>query len=278
MREQPFVATGHGRIGPPRLRLPRPPWRRLAAVDNADPPVPALGYLAEAWPPAGITIQTPDLSMRPLTEGDAAWLATVIPPDIEHNPQLPRYPGLAEPVARRVTALQEYWRNRGAWTRDEWCLTFGAWLRADTSGSSTPLLIGSQTLEGADFKRLRVVDTASLLLTEHRRKGLGKQMRRGVLTLAFGHLNAATAVSGAWHDNPASLGVSRSLGYEDNGVDLHARGESADVMQRVRLTRETWERSGLATGIEVAGVEPALPFFGLDQSSRARPGAPRTRR
>jgi RimJ/RimL family protein N-acetyltransferase len=233
-------------------------------VDNAAGPAASLSYLAEVWPPAGITIRTPYLSMRPMSEPDAAWLATVIPPDIEQNPHLPSYPGLAGPVARQVTALQEYWRNRGAWTPDDWCLTFGAWLRVEESGSPARL-IGTQTLEGADFKRLRIVDTASLLLTEHRRKGLGKQMRRGVLTLAFVHLGAAGAVSGAWHDNPASLGVSRSLGYEDNGVDMHARGERADVMQRVRLTRETWERGGLAAGIEVAGVAAALPFFGLDR-------------
>jgi len=53
------------------------------------------------------------------------------------------------------------------------------------------------------------------------------------------------------------------LGYEDNGVDLESRGDTVEVMQRVRLTQESWERSGLADGIEVNGVEPALPFFGL---------------
>lgn len=227
-------------------------------------PAAAVGHLAEVWPPARITIRTPALSMRPMSEPDAAWLARSVPPDLEQDPRLPRYPGAAEAVARQVTSLQAYWRNRGAWTPEDWCLTFGAWLRPGEAGSPAARLVGTQTIEGADFSRLRVVDSASMLLPEYRGKGFGKQMRRGVLTLAFGHLGAATAVSGAWHDNPASLGVSRSLGYEDNGVDMHARGESADVMQRVRLTRETWERGGLNAGIEVAGVEAALPFFGLD--------------
>jgi RimJ/RimL family protein N-acetyltransferase len=232
-------------------------------VDNTREPAADLGYLTAVWPPAGITIRTPDLLMRPMSEPDAAFLAAAIPADVEQNPNLPTYPGLTEPVARRVTALQEYWRNRGAWTPDEWCLTFGAWLRTPRAGFQTPRFIGTQTVEGTDFRRLRVVDSASLLLTGHRGKGLGKQMRRGVLTLAFGHMGAIAAVSGAWHDNAASLGVSRSLGYEDNGIDLHRRGDGTDLMQRVRLTRESWERSGLADGIEVAGVEPALPFFGL---------------
>jgi RimJ/RimL family protein N-acetyltransferase len=249
----------------PEASIPLTPSRvgsTLADVDNAHRPDADLGYLAEVWPPAGIVIRTPDLSMRPIAEPEAAWLAAALPPDIEQNPHLPTYPGLAEPLPRRVTAMQEYWRNRGAWTRDAWCLTFGAWLRTDTSGAA-PVLIGTQTIEGTDFARLRVVDSASLLLTEYRRKGLGKQMRRGVLTLAFGHLGAVAAVSGAWHDNAASLGVSRSLGYEDNGVDLEAHGETVEVMQRVRLTRQIWEQRGLADGIEVDGIEPALPFFGL---------------
>jgi RimJ/RimL family protein N-acetyltransferase len=231
-------------------------------MENAAPAA-ALGYLAEVWPPAGITIRTADLDMRVMSEPDAAWLAGALPSDIEHDPSLPRYPRLAAPVARQVAALQEYWRNRGAWTPDNWCLTFGAWLRTDASGSSDSLLVGTQTVEGTDFETLRVVDSASLLLIEHRGKGLGKQMRRGVLALAFAHLGAVAAVSGAWHDNAASLGVSRSLGYEDNGVDRHRRGEDVDVMQRVRLTRETWAQGGLGEGIEVAGVERALPFFGL---------------
>jgi RimJ/RimL family protein N-acetyltransferase len=234
-------------------------------MKTAAAPAVAPDYLVQAWPPAGITIRTPDLDMRPMSEPDAAWLALAIPADIEHDPQLPSYPGLAEPVARQVRAMQEYWRNRGAWTSSGWCLTFGAWLRTDTPGAGTAALIGSQTIEGTDFARLRVVDSASLLLTEQRGKGLGKQMRRGVLALAFGHLGAMAAVSGAWHDNAASLGVSRSLGYEDNGIDMQRRAEGAEVMQRVRLTRETWADGGLDAGIEVAGVEPALPFFGLDR-------------
>ena len=230
-------------------------------MDNPDPAA-VPGYLVDAWPPAGITIRTPDLDMRPMSESDAAWLALASPPDLEQDPRLPHYPGVGHPVDRQVRSLQAYWRNRGEWSTAGWCLTFGAWLR---SGSSPSRLAGTQTLEGTDFARLRVVDSASMLLTEHRGKGLGKQMRRGVLALAFGHLGAMAAVSGAWHDNGASLGVSRSLGYEDNGIDMHRRAEGVDVMQRVRLTRDTWERAGSGDGIEVAGVERALPFFGLER-------------
>ena len=38
-------------------------------------------------------------------------------------------------------------------------------------------------------------------------------MRRAVLALAFGPLGAEAAITSAWPDNGASLGVSQSLGY-----------------------------------------------------------------
>jgi RimJ/RimL family protein N-acetyltransferase len=88
-------------------------------------------------------------------------------------------------------------------------------------------------------------------------------MRTAVLTLAFGSLGAEYAITSAWHDNAASLGVSRSLGYADNGVVRHRRDEGADEMVHLRLSRETWEASGLSGGVDVEGFEPCRPFFGL---------------
>lgn len=226
-----------------------------------------MGYLAEVWPPAGITIRTPALSRRPMSEPDAAWLALAIPADLDQDPRLPRYPGVGQPVTGQVTGLQAYWRNRGAWTPDDWCLTFGAWPRRGESGSRARL-VGTQTIEGADFSRLRVVDSASMLLPEHRGKGLGKQMRRGVPTLAFAHLGTRTAVSGGWHDNAASLCVSRSLGFEDNGVDMHARGDSADVMQRSGSRMRTGSGARWPTGSRWLDWTPVCRSSGRKSGDR----------
>ena len=87
-------------------------------------------------------------------------------------------------------------------------------------------------------------------------------MRAAVLHLAFEGLGAQHAVSGAFEDNAASLGVSRKLGYRDDGIALHAvRGHPA-VEQRLRLTRDGW----LATRsvpVQIEGLAPCLPLFGV---------------
>ena len=66
------------------------------------------------------------------------------------------------------------------------------------------------------------------------------EMRVAVLQLAFAGLGAHFAVSSAWHDNHASLGVSRSLGYVENGIDLHVRDDRVDRLQRMILAVERW--------------------------------------
>jgi hypothetical protein len=52
------------------------------------------------------------------------------------------------------------------------------------------------------------------------------------LALAFGPLQAQAAITSAWHDNHASLGVSRALGYRPNGESLHARGHQTGCPAR----------------------------------------------
>jgi RimJ/RimL family protein N-acetyltransferase len=125
-------------------------------------------------------------------------------------------------------------------------------------------IIGSQTLEGDDFVRLRVVDTASYLQPAMRGRGYGKAMRRAVLALAFGEMGAEMAISAAWHDNQASLGVSRALGYVANGESRHAREDRVDRMLHVRFMREDWLASGQAAGITIDGFDACRPLFGLE--------------
>jgi len=101
------------------------------------------------------------------------------------------------------------------------------------------------------------------LLPSARGRGYGKQMRAAVLALAFGPLRARAAITSAWHDNHASLGVSRVLGYRPNGESLHARGERADVMVHMRLQRADWLARGSAGQFQISGFEACRPLFGL---------------
>src|SRR5258708_4778253 len=90
------------------------------------------------------------------------------------------------------------------------------------------VVVGIQGIGGRDFAVLREVHTGSWLGRRYQRQGIGTQMRAAVLHLAFEGLGAKSAVSAAFEDNPASLGVSRKLGYRDGGIEWHlVRGRPA---------------------------------------------------
>jgi RimJ/RimL family protein N-acetyltransferase len=206
------------------------------------------------WPVLDIRLATPRVRLRPMTEADQGELAELLPDDVELDPAATSYPGREGRPGRGTVLHQGYWKSYGTWSPEAWRLNFVV-----TSGGA---VVGVQELEGNDFARLRTLDSSSFLVAGARGQGLGKEMRRAVLALGFGPLGAEAAVTEAWQDNLASLGVSRSLGYRPNGEALHRRGDSVDTMVHLRLTRADWLAGGLATGVEVAGYEAALPFFG----------------
>ncbi|HYN75269.1 MAG TPA: GNAT family protein [Candidatus Limnocylindria bacterium] len=195
-----------------------------------------------------------ELLLRPMTEADQPALADLLPPDVELDPAAPTY-ALGNPrLQRGVVCHQAYWRGYGAWTPAHWRLSFV--VLADGE------LVGAQELEGTDYVLLRTVDTASFLVPEARGMKIGKAMRAAVLTLAFSGLGAQAAITSAWRDNEASLGVSRSLGYRPNGEHLHARGDATDVMVHLRMTRDDWLAQPRPQ-VTMSGLEPCLPLFGL---------------
>lgn len=207
------------------------------------------------WPMFDVVLTTPDLELRHLREADLPTLAAVLPEDAEQDPSATTYDGLEPSRSRGVVVHQEYWRSRGTWRRESWALSFGVFLDGE--------LVGNQGLEGDDFAALRTVDSHSFLAPHVRGRGLGKQARAAVLALAFGPLGARFAITSAWSDNHASLGVSRAMGYVDNGVTLQRRDGEAATMAHLRLDRERWLACEWPERVAVSGVEDCLPFFGL---------------
>ncbi len=206
------------------------------------------------WPLLDLRITTGDLELRPLVEADLADVVRAMPVDLELNPALPGF-AVPDDLRPAVVAHLEYWRSYGTWSPDAW--RFHLAVRRDGE------LLGLQELEGNDFPTLHTVDTSSWLVADHRGTGVGKAMRRAVLGLAFDHLGARAAITSAWHDNHASLGVSRSLGYRPNGESLLARGDSVDTLVHLRMTADDWAASGGGEGITVKGVEACRPWFGV---------------
>lgn len=87
-------------------------------------------------------------------------------------------------------------------------------------------------------------------------------MRAAVLHLAFAGLGAEFATSGAYEHNPASLAVSRKLGYLPDGTERHLVRGTPAVLHRLRLDRMTWDEVR-AVPVEIEGLQPCWPYFGL---------------
>src|SRR5215471_18239954 len=207
------------------------------------------------WPLFGLRLVSPDLALRPMTEADLAAIADLLPDDLEQDPAATTYDVGDARTGRGIVSHQSYWRVYGTWRPSAWRLNFVV----RVSGK----IVGVQELEGNDFLTLRTVDTSSFLIPAARGRGYGQQMRSAVLALAFGPLQAEATINSAWHDNHASLGVSRALGYRPNGESLEARGDRADVMKHMRLLRADWLASGLAGQVRISGFEDCWPLFGL---------------
>lgn len=188
------------------------PCRRPVAdaCDTAPVSEPPDLSLVEHWPLLGLRLHCGNVRLRPVQERDLPRLAAMQPSDYEHDPSSEAFLGEDPVQHRRRLVYQGYWRSFGTWSPSSWCLDFAV----EHEGT----LVGVQSLEADDFLALRTVDSGSWLVQSARGHGVGIAMRTAVLSLAFDHLHALAAVTSARTDNGASLGVSRRVGYRDNGV------------------------------------------------------------
>ena len=150
--------------------------------------------------------------------------------------------------------MRHHWEKRATWRPDDWVLN----LMVELEGAP----IGSQTINASRFEVMRTVGTGSWLGGEFQGRGYGKEMRAAVLGLAFDGLGAHAAESDAFLDNAASNGVSRSLGYRENGRGSLAPEGVARETQRFRMTVEDW-RSRPRPDLAIEGLEACRDMFGV---------------
>ena len=208
------------------------------------------------WPLFDIRVRTPRLEIRLPTDDEIVALIRVVDEQGIHDPAvMPFQISFTDQPSpqRQRGSMQWFWRCRAEWSPDNW--KFSGAVFVDGA------VVGVQDLMATDFRMLRSVNTGSWLGRDAQGKGLGKEMRAAILHLAFEGLGARQANSGAFLDNAASAATSRSLGYEDNGVDAARQRDQAGAVQRFLLTRTRWEERR-RDDITIEGLEGCLDMFG----------------
>jgi len=140
----------------------------------------------------------------------------------------------------------------GSWEPENWALNFVV--------IHEGAVVGTQGMSARDFAVLKEFGTGSWLGRRYHGNGFGTEMRVAVLHFGFAGLGAEYARSDAFDDNAPSLGVSRKLGYQHDGIARLVRRGIPAAEIRLRLTRAEWEANHKLE-VDIEGLEQCLPFF-----------------
>ncbi|SEM78626.1 GNAT family N-acetyltransferase [Nonomuraea pusilla] len=206
------------------------------------------------WPFFELSVTTPRLQLRFPSLEDLDELADRAAEGVHGEGFMPFLVPWSEgtPEERARSTVQYRFRQWAALTPESWTLDFVVVVDGR--------VVGAQEVSAEQFAVTREVTTGSWLGHRFQGQGIGTEMRRAVLHLAFAGLGARWAVTSAFEDNPASLGVTSKLGYREDGVSVFARKGEPAINRRFRMAREHWTEPA---GMEIKGLEPCLPLLGL---------------
>jgi RimJ/RimL family protein N-acetyltransferase len=209
----------------------------------------------QSWPLFGLRFTPPRVDMRYVDDELAGALMELAATAGVHRPDFMPF-GIPwtrfEPPKLQQQGMQHYWRVRAEVSADLWHLPFAVHVDGE--------LVGVQDVGAQRFAVTRSVATGSWLALPHQGKGIGKEMRAAVLHLAFDSLGAEVAHTSAFADNPSSIGVTRSLGYRDNGFAIDDREGKPTKHLRFVLERGDWVRRD---DITVEGVDACRELLGI---------------
>jgi RimJ/RimL family protein N-acetyltransferase len=220
--------------------------------------------LTDVWPLFGLVLRTPRLELRLPSPEQLAALAELAEEGV-HDPAVMPFvtPWTDLPPGPRGRSVVQYqWRTWAELRPQRWRLELAV------LAAGRPL--GLQGIGGQDFAVTREVATGSWLGRRHHGRGIGTEMRAAVLHLAFVGLDARWATSGAASDNLASIGVSRKLGYADDGAQTHAVRGQVMIDRRFRLDRAAWQ-AHRSVPVEIEGLEPCRELLGAGVSASLAP-------
>ncbi|GHB66367.1 putative succinyl-CoA transferase [Streptomyces xanthochromogenes] len=207
------------------------------------------------WPLHDLRLHTPRLELR-LPDGELLNELAQVAADGVHEPDrmpftVPWTDG--SPGDRGRATYRNVLSTIANWSPDNWHLS----LAVLHEGKA----VGRQDLMGRRFAVTREVETGSWLGLAHQGRGIGTEMRAAALHLAFAGLGARAALSAAMVDNPRSLGVSRRLGYRDDGLTTAVVRDRPATLRRLRLERAEWERLR-TVDVRIVGLDACRGEFG----------------
>ncbi len=227
-------------------------WRRVGRVIDT----PQVTTIADIFPVLGLRIAAGPLELRGISDDDIVALADLAGRGI-HPPDLMPFstPWTDVPAAELPLRFARFhWDTRVSFTPEHWTLQ----LLATWEG----VVVGTQGFHTHDYLVTRSGETGSWLGREHQGRGIGTRMRQAMCSFLFDCLEAQEITSGAFVDNPASLAVSRKVGYRPNGLRrMVRRPREWQLNQALVLTPETF---GRGAAITVEGLDPVRRLIGLE--------------
>ncbi len=213
--------------------------------------------LEEIWPVFGLRIVAGPLELRAIRDDDIPALVDLAEQGIHDPAGMPfLFPWSTAPVdelGRNMATF--YWTSRTQVSPARWSLE----LVARWHG----VIVGSQGITTENYLVTRTGETGSWLGREHQGHGIGTVMRQTICAFVLDHLDAEEVTSAAFVDNPASLAVSRKVGYVTDGRQRVKRRDSElAISQRLVLRPEDLVRNPY--DLEVTGVGPLRAFLGLE--------------
>lgn len=211
----------------------------------------------QIWPLFDLRVTTPLVELRYINDELATELALLAAKGIHDSATMPfgmPWSDTPSPQLEQNT-LQFYWRCRADTAPKDWSMNFATIVDGQ--------VVGTTALITHEFPTIRQFETGSWLGREFQGKGIGKEMRVASLQLGFIGFAAEHATTGAWHDNKPSLGVTRSLGYVENGHKRMLRRENADRLTLFEMSRADFVARVQRDDITLHGVAACLPLLGL---------------
>ncbi|SRR6266404_1552284 len=215
-----------------------------------------MATVARALPLLGLRITAGPVVLRGITDDLLGPLADLAIEGI-HGPDAMPFSDpwtLTPPEDMHRSFAQFYWRQRANFSPAKWSANFAVTWHGK--------LVGVQGISTRDYLVTRTADTGSWLGRRFHGRGVGTAMRKVICAFAFDHLDAEYVTSSAFADNPASVAVSKKVGYTEKGWSRVNRLGKPVTMRELSLTAGKLVRYEHPLAIE--GVAEFRQSIGLD--------------